>query len=188
MPCYSIIMQNRLSPQLYWRIIDKNHSLIFIGRTDAKAEVPIRWPPDAKSQLIRKDPDAGKDWRQEEKGTTDEMVRWHHWLNGHEFEQALGVGDAIQTSSFVNHFSSCLQSFLVWGSFTVSQFFTSGGQSIGVSALASVLPMNIQDWFPLGKVCHCFPIYLPWSDGTRCHDLCFFECWVSSQLFHSPHL
>ena len=52
------------------------------------------WPPDAKSQLIRKDPDAGKDWRQEEKGTTeDEMVGWHHWLNGHEFEQALGDGE-----------------------------------------------------------------------------------------------
>ena len=52
------------------------------------------WPPDAKNRLTRKDPDAGKDWRQEEKGTTeDEMVGWHHWLNAHEFEQALGVGD-----------------------------------------------------------------------------------------------
>ena len=52
------------------------------------------WPPHAKSWLIRKDPDAGKDWRQEEKGTTeDDMVGWHHWLDGHEFEQALGVGD-----------------------------------------------------------------------------------------------
>ena len=54
----------------------------------------VLWPPDAKNWLIGKDPDAGKDWRQEEKGTTeDEMVGWHHWLNGHEFEQALGVGD-----------------------------------------------------------------------------------------------
>ena len=58
------------------------------------AEVPILWPPDVKNWLIRKDPDAGEDWRQEEKGTTeDEMAGWHHWLNEHEFEQALGVGD-----------------------------------------------------------------------------------------------
>ena len=58
-----------------------NQPWIFIGRTDVQAETPILWPPDAKSQLIGKDPDAGKDWRQEEKGVTeDEMVGWHHWL------------------------------------------------------------------------------------------------------------
>ena len=68
-----------------------NHPWIFTGRADAKTEVLILWPPEVKSWLIGKDPDAGKNWRQEEKGTTeDEMVRWHHWLNGHEFEQALG--------------------------------------------------------------------------------------------------
>ena len=67
---------------------------IFLERTDAEAEAPILWPPDGKNWLFRKDPDAGKDWEQEEKGTTeDEMVGWHHQLNGHEFEQALGVGD-----------------------------------------------------------------------------------------------
>ena len=67
-----------------------DQSWIFIGRTDSEAEAPILWPPDAKSQLISKDPD-GKDWRQEEKGMTeDSMVGWHHWLNGHEFEQPLG--------------------------------------------------------------------------------------------------
>ena len=66
-----------------------NQSLIFIGRTDAEAEAQVLWPPDAKNWLIEKDPDAGKDWRQEEKGMIDdEMVGWHHWLNGHEFEQA----------------------------------------------------------------------------------------------------
>ena len=64
-----------------------NQSWIFIGRTEAEAEAPILWPPDMKDWLIGKAPDAGKDWRQEEKGTTeDEMVGWHHWLNGHEFE------------------------------------------------------------------------------------------------------
>ena len=70
-----------------------NQSWIFIGRTDAEAEALILWPPDAKSQFTGKDPDAGQDWRQEEKGMTeDEMVGWHHWFNGHEFEQAPGVG------------------------------------------------------------------------------------------------
>ena len=63
-----------------------NQSWIFIGRTDVEAETPILWPPDRKNWLIWKDPDAEKDWGQEEKGTTeDEMVGWHHWLNGHEF-------------------------------------------------------------------------------------------------------
>ena len=71
-----------------------NQSWIFIGRTDAEAEAPILWSPDAKNWLIWKDPDAGKDWRWEKKGMTeDEMVGWHHRLDGHEFEQALGVGD-----------------------------------------------------------------------------------------------
>ena len=69
----------------------RNESWIFIGRTDVEDEAPILWPPDAKSWLTGKDPDAGKDWRQEEKETIkDEMVGWHHRLNGHEFEQALG--------------------------------------------------------------------------------------------------
>ena len=62
--------------------------------TDTEAEAPILWPPDVKNWLSGKDPDAGKDWRWEEKGTTeDEMVGYHHWLDGHEFEQALGIGD-----------------------------------------------------------------------------------------------
>ena len=64
-----------------------NQSWIFIGRTDAEAETPILWPPDVKNWLTGKEPDAGKDWRQEEKGMTeDEMVEWHRRLNGHEFE------------------------------------------------------------------------------------------------------
>ena len=71
-----------------------NQSWIFTGRIDAEAEALILWSPDAKSWLIWKDPDAGKEWRQEEKGTTeDEMVGWHHWIDGHEFEQAVGVDD-----------------------------------------------------------------------------------------------
>ena len=71
-----------------------NQSWICIGRTDAEDETPVLWPPDMKNWLIWKDPVAGKDWRQEEKATTEEeMVGWHHWLCGHEFEQAPGVGD-----------------------------------------------------------------------------------------------
>ena len=73
-----------------------NQSWIFIGRTDVEAEIPILWPPDVKSWLIGKDPDAGKDWRQEEKGITeDEVVGWYHWLDGPEFEEALGVDDGL---------------------------------------------------------------------------------------------
>ena len=71
-----------------------NQFWIFIGRTDVEAETPILWPPNAKKWLIWKDPDGGKDWRREGKGMTeDEMVGWHHWLSGHEFEETLGVGD-----------------------------------------------------------------------------------------------
>ena len=71
-----------------------NQFWMFIGRTDAEAETPTLWPPDAKNWLTGKYPDAGKDWRQEEKGTTeDEIVGWHHQLDGHEFEQAPGVSD-----------------------------------------------------------------------------------------------
>ena len=70
-----------------------NQYWMFIGRTDAKAETPIPWPPDARNRVTREDPDVGKDWRQEEKGLTeDEMFGFHHWLDGHEFEYAPGVG------------------------------------------------------------------------------------------------
>ena len=72
----------------------ENQPWIFIGRTDAEAETPVLWPPNAKNRLIGRDPDAGKDWGQEEKGMTeDEMVGWHHWVNRYEFEQAPGVID-----------------------------------------------------------------------------------------------
>ena len=71
-----------------------NQPWIFIERTDAEAETPILWPPEAESWLMWKDPDAGKDWRWEEKGTTeDEMVGWHHWLNGHGFGWTPGISD-----------------------------------------------------------------------------------------------
>jgi len=96
---WTVILEKTLASPLDCKEIQPvhpkgNQSWIFIGRTDAEAETPILWPPDAKNWLIRKDPDAGKDWRREEKGMTeDEMVGWHHPLNGHKFEQTPGDGD-----------------------------------------------------------------------------------------------
>ena len=75
-----------------------NQSWIFIGRSDAKVETPILWPPDVNNWLIEKAPNAGKGWGQEQKGTiVDKMVGWHHWLDEHEFEQAMGVHDGQGT-------------------------------------------------------------------------------------------
>ena len=82
-------LENRLDCKEILLVNPKgNQSWMFIGSTDAEAETPILWPPDGKSWLMWKDHDAGKDWRQEKKGMTDdEMVGWHHWLNGQEFEK-----------------------------------------------------------------------------------------------------
>ena len=90
----------------------RNPPWIFFGRNDAKAETPVLWPPYAKSWLIWKDPDVGKDCGQEEKGTTeDKMVGWHHWLNGHEFEQTLvaseGQGSLVFWSSWGHKVRHC---------------------------------------------------------------------------------
>ena len=96
---WSVVLEKTLESSLDSKEIQLAHpkgnqSWMFIGRTDAEAETPVLWPPDAKNWLIGKDSEAGKGWRQEEKGMTeDEMVGWHHQLNGHEFEQAPGVGD-----------------------------------------------------------------------------------------------
>ena len=96
---WTVVLETTLESPLDCKEIQPVHSKgdqswVFIGRTDVEAETPILWPSDAKSWLIWKDPDAGKDWGQEEKGTTeDEMVGWHRWLNGHGFGRILGVGD-----------------------------------------------------------------------------------------------
>ena len=103
-----------------------SQSWIFIGRTDAEAEAPILWPPDAKNWLIWKDPDAGKDWGQEEKGTTeDEMVGWHHRLDGYEFEQALGVDDkqgSLMCCSPWGHRESYMTEQLNWTQWKTREF------------------------------------------------------------------
>ena len=90
---WTVVLEKTLEHSLDSKEIQPVHpkgdqSCVFIGRTDVETETPILWPPNAKSWLIGKDPDAGKDWRQEEKGMTEvEMVGWHHQLNGHESEQ-----------------------------------------------------------------------------------------------------
>ena len=97
--CFWTIMEKTLESPLDCKEIQPVHpkgdqSWVFIGRTNVEDETPILWPPDVKNWLIGKDPDAGKDWRQEEKGTTEDgLVGWHHLLYGHEFEHAPGVGD-----------------------------------------------------------------------------------------------
>ena len=103
---WTVVLEKTLKSPLDYKEIQPVHrkgdqSWIFIGRTDVEAETPIFWPPDAKNWLIGKDPDAGKDWRQEEKGMTeDEMVGWHHQLNGHDFEHAMGVGDGLVSLAY----------------------------------------------------------------------------------------
>ena len=135
-----------------------NQSWIFIGRTDADAESLILWPPDVKNWLIGKDPDAGKYWRWEEKGMTeDEMFRWHHQLDGHEFEQVSGVGDgqtAVACCSpwgrrvghdWVNepNWTAAIQVFL---SFTIFQSL------LKIISIESVMPSN--------HLVFCFPLLL----------------------------
>ena len=96
---WTVVLEKTLESPLDCKGIQPVHpkgdqSRVFTQRTDAETEAPILWPPDTKSWLIWKDPDAGRDWGQEEKGMTeDEMVGWHHWLNGHEFEYTRGVGN-----------------------------------------------------------------------------------------------
>ena len=96
---WTLVLEKTLESPLDCKEIQPIHpkgdqSWVFTGRTDVEAETQILWPPDVKSWLIGKDPDAGTDWGQEEKGTTeDEVVGWHHWLDGHEFEWTPGVGD-----------------------------------------------------------------------------------------------
>jgi len=103
-----VVLEKTLESPLDCKEIQPVHpkgdqSRVCFGRTDAEAETPILWPPHAKSCLIGKYPDAGKDWRQEEKGTTeDEMAGWHHQLDGHEFGWTPSVGDGQGGLAFCN--------------------------------------------------------------------------------------
>ena len=109
---WTMVLEKTLESPLDWKEIQPVHSKgdqswVFFGRTDAKAETPVLRPPHAKSWLIEKDSDAGRAWGQEEKGTTeDEMARWHHWLDGHEFEWTLGAGDGPGTPGMLQFMES----------------------------------------------------------------------------------
>ena len=109
---WTVVLEKTLEIPLECQEIKPVHpkgdqSWIFIEKTDAEAEAPILWPPDAKSHLTGKDPDAGKDWGQEEKVTTeDEMVGWHHLLNGYEFEQAPGDGEGQKSLAWCSPWGS----------------------------------------------------------------------------------
>ena len=120
---WTVVLEKTLEIPLDCKEIQPVHpkgdqSWVFIGRIDVEAETPILWPPDAKSWLIGKDPDAGKDWRRGEKGMTeDEMVGWHHRLNGHEFGWTLGVGDGqggLVSAVFWGHKESDTTERLKW--------------------------------------------------------------------------
>ena len=138
--CFELWCWGRLL-RVPWTARRSNHSIlnqswIFNGRTDVEAEAPILWPPNAKNWHIEKDHDAGKAWKQEEKGTTeDEMVGWHHQLNGHEFEQALGVGNGQASLAWcssqvpksqtqMNHWSELSHSYMTTGEAIRNPFYS----------------------------------------------------------------
>ena len=111
-----------------------DQSWVFFGRNDAEAETPILWPPDAESWLIWKDPDAGRDWGQEEKGMTeDEMARWHHWLDGRESEWTPGVGDGQGGLACCNSWG-CKESdtteWLIWSDFCKNSIWRLDGNYV----------------------------------------------------------
>ena len=121
-PLYSITLSKEIQP-----VHSKgDQSWVFFGRTDAKAETPILWPPHAKSWLIGKDPDAERDWGQEEKGATeDEMAGWHHQLHGHEFEWTPGVSDGQGGLACCNswaHKESDMTEWLNWTELSLVDF------------------------------------------------------------------
>ena len=179
-----------------------NKPWIFIGRIDAEAEAPILWPPDVNSPFLEKDTDAGKNWRHEEKGTTeDKMVRWNYQFNEQEFEQTerqwrtgkpkmlQSMGSqrvrqnwaielnwtetwllktiALTMRTFVGNVSA------FWYLSRLVIAFCPRGKCLLISWLQSPSAVILKTKKIKSLCFHCFPIYLPWSDGTRCHDLSF---------------
>ena len=125
---WTVVLEKSLESPLDCKEIQPVHPKgdqcwVFIGRTDAEAETPVLWPPHGKNWLIGEDPDAGQDWRQEEKGMTeDEMFGWHHVLDGHEFEQAFRVGDgqgSLACCSPWDHKELDMTEWLNWTDWTV---------------------------------------------------------------------
>ena len=150
---WTVMLEKTLESPLDWKgfqpvHLKGNQSWVLIGRTDVEAETPILWPPDAKNWLIRKDPDAGKDWGQEEKRTTeDEMVRWLHWLNGHGFvwtQSSQGVGDgqgSLACSGSWGRKESDTTERLIWTNWTGLR-----GDPTSPSWGKSVQNIHLKDW------------------------------------------
>ena len=147
---------------------------MFVGRTDVEDETPILWLPDRKSWLIWKDPNAGKDWRQEEKGMIeDEMVGWHYQLDGHEFEQALGISDGQRTWCAAVHGGAKNQTRLSnWTELIRVTLFLSWFEWIRMQVTANL----VMDLFLFFILCNLFAeetelfiLYsVPWMDFANC--------------------
>ena len=126
-----------------------NQSWVFIGTTDVEAETPILWLPHATSWLIGKDPDAGRDWEQEEKGTTeDEMAGWHHWLDGREFEWTPGVDDGQGDLACCDSWSCKELDMTEWLNWTEDHVWVSQ-----VALVVKNLPANVGDRRDMGLAC-----------------------------------
>ena len=129
-----------------------NQSWIFIERMDAEAGTPILWPPDVRNWLTGKDPDAGKDWRWEEKGMTeDEIVGWHHWINGHEFQQPLGAG--IEQGSLANC-SLWVANSWTWLSYWTNYSWIMCKKNLGLFEANFYILTSLTGWNVLDK-CKC---------------------------------
>ena len=130
-------------------------SWIFIGKTDAEVETPILWPLDMKNGLIGKDLNAGQDWRKEDKGITkDEMVGWHHWLDGHKFDQAPGVGDgqgSLMCCSPWGHKELDTTEWLSWTELSFLQFhyYQKPFKWDNFCKLSVFFPQSLQRWLCL---------------------------------------
>ena len=159
-------------------------SWIFIGRTDAKAETPILWPPDAKNWLIGKDPDAGKDWRREEKGTTEgEMHGWHHQLNVHEFESTPGVGDGqgglaccspwgckVRHGWATELNGGLLRTWMTWWWTLSFKLHCCLPMALTLYLVTGKMPFETLSW----QLSRQWPLWLPDMDSTLCWLLAFF--------------
>ena len=153
---WTVVLEKTLESPLDCKEIQPVHSegdqsWLFIGRTDVEAETPILWPPDVKNWLIGKDPNAGKDWRQEEKGTTeDEMAGWHHRLNGHGFGWTLGVGDGqggLACCSASGHKESDMTERLNWN-WKINEIFAcyEGNHTFGIRNPISTTLQAVRSW------------------------------------------
>ena len=169
---WTVVLEETLESSLYCKKIkpvnpEGNQSWIFIGRTDAESEAPILWPPDLKNWLTGKDPDAGKDWRQEKGTAEDEMVAWHHWLDGHEFEQAPGTDDG--------------QGSLAYCSWTWLNNWTTKKKACGGRVVGRATHINFSLKVLVAQSCPMLYNFMDCRPGRNC--ACLLSC---IQLFVTP--